>query len=96
MTRRLPVWIAGGPEVSTLAYQIVCVAFGDPPRPPDGYAFRTRDEAARLDIDGIGAGAVVAHLCDVLDADEGDICRALAELKRVGVFVTDNPKARQA
>lgn len=78
--RRLPAWIAGGPEVSALAYQVVCVAFGDPP---------AADCAPSLDVrpfDLVGTGQVVAHLCDVLDADEADVLRAMAELERVGVL----------
>ena len=80
MTRRLPAWIAGGPEVSTLAYQIVCEAFGNPPAP---------DSAPSLDMrpaELIGTGRVIAHLCERLDADEGDVLRAMAELERVGVL----------
>lgn len=86
--RRLPAWIAGGPEVSTLAYQVVCVAFGDPP---------ARDSAPALDTRPfglVGVGRVIAHLCEVLDADEADVLRAMAELERVGVFVNES-KARQ-
>jgi hypothetical protein len=89
MRRRLPVWIAGGPEVSTLAYQIVCVAFGNPPARISAPALDTRP------FDLVGTGRVVAHLCDVLDADEADVLRAMAELERAGVFVKDDPKARQ-
>src|SRR5215471_17990149 len=84
--RRLPAWVAGGPEVSTLAYQIVCEAFGEPPRP------------TRLDLEGARGATnrdVVAYLVDVLDADEADVLRAMAELDRAGVFVKDDTKARQ-
>lgn len=82
--RRLPAWVAGGPEVSTLAYQIVVEAFGNPPRPPDG--------RLDVDVDGIGAGAVVAHLCERLDADEADVLRAMAELERAGVLTTERER----
>jgi hypothetical protein len=81
--RRLPAWLAGGPEVSLLAYRICAEAFGDPPRAPAGYS---RDDPGALDMDGLGVGEVVAHLSEVLDADEADICRALAELERAGVL----------
>jgi len=83
--RRLPVWVAGGPEVSLLAYRIVAEAFGDPLRPT-----RLDREVAR----GVSNVDVIAHLCDRLDADEADVLRAMAELERAGVFVKDDPKAR--
>jgi len=77
--RRLPAWLAGGPEVSELAYRIVVLAFHDlavpPPRPDPAFEMPT-----------IFVTDVVAHLADQLDADEADVLRAMAELTRVGVL----------
>jgi len=79
--RRLPVWLAkGGPKVSTLAYQIVCTAYGDPPTPPPPGVPLTLDTRTYA-----RPARVVAYLCDHLDADEYDVLVALGELERVGV-----------
>jgi len=75
---RLPPWLAGGPEVSQLAYRIVL------------HTFRTITEpAAPRDIAEITMGDIVGHLAATLDADEADVLRALAELQQVGALETD-------
>jgi len=71
--RRLPTWIADGPEVSDLAYQVVEHAL---------------DAPHDLDTTGITIAQVVAHLAEVLDVDEADVLRSFAELQRAGVLVT--------
>ncbi len=79
--RRLPEWLAGGPEVSDLAYRVVVAAFDDPPRRPRGGVAHMTVDRVHGDI-----GAVVEYLAGSLDVDEGDVLRALAELERVGVL----------
>lgn len=78
----LPAWL-GGAYVSPVAYQVVCVAFGYPPkRPPDaGDA-----PVVRPGIDRTSLVNVVYHLTLMLELDEADVLRAMAELKRKGVF----------
>lgn len=70
-TRRLPSWLADGPEVSLLAYQVVETAL---------------DAPATIDTRGVTLLDVVDHLADVLDVDEADVLRAFAELERAGVL----------
>lgn len=77
MTRPLPVWLADGAKVSQLAYRVVTVPFGDPPR----------RHGVVADLDGATSiSEVVGFLADRLAVDEADVLRALAELQRVGAF----------
>lgn len=80
--RRLPVWMADGPTVSDLAYRIVVQAFGDPP-------IKARASTQNAVVEALTNYAVVLYLADELDADEGDILTALAELQRTGVLVKE-------
>lgn len=75
----LPEWL-GGEIVSPLAYRIVCVGFGDPPVKPSP-AHRVTPT-----IDRASLVHVVYFVADVLEEEEADVLRALAELKRLGVF----------
>ena len=75
--RRLPPWLAGGPEVSQLAYRIVL------------HTFLTTEPVAPREIAEITMGDIVGHLAATLDADEADVLRALAELQQVGALETD-------
>jgi len=84
-TRRevLPDWL-GGVDVSYLAYQVVCVAFGDPPQRPREAAGKPRRVTPMIDRTRLVD--VVDHLTLMLEVDEYDVLLALAELKRKGVF----------
>lgn len=80
--RALPAWL-GGVKVSPLAYRIVCVAFGNPPKRPSA---ARRTGRVTPGIDRTRLVEVVDHLTLVLDVDEYDVLLALGELKREGVF----------
>jgi hypothetical protein len=69
--------LAGGPEVSELAYRIVL------------HTFLTTEPVAPREIAEITMGDIVGHLAATLDADEADVLRALAELQQVGALETD-------
>jgi hypothetical protein len=71
--RRLPVWLAGGPIVSDVAYDLVAIAL----EPRELGA----ELAARITLAEL-AQALAARL----EVDEADVLRAWAELKRVGVM----------
>jgi hypothetical protein len=83
-TRRLPVWIAGGPVVSELAYKVVAEAWGAYGVVANSWAgvptYPNLDER-------MSTVELVERLAIRLDADEGDVLRAFAELERAGVLV---------
>jgi hypothetical protein len=79
--RRLPVYIADGPEVSELAYRIVA------------RALEGLEAVGTVDTFGVTLVEVVEHLAVELDVDEADVLRAWAELERVGALVVDRQPA---
>lgn len=79
--RRVPAFL-GGPLVSELAFRVLLVAFphGIPREAVFGIVLEVHED--------ITPGELVEHLAARLDEDEGDVCRALAELERVGLLYT--------
>lgn len=72
--RRLPTYIADGPEVSELAYRIV------------ERALAATVELGAGDTSEITIVDVVQNLALDLEVDEADVLRALAELVDVGAY----------
>jgi hypothetical protein len=75
--KRLPYWLAGGPEVTDRTYRIVAAIFGDPPNP---------DSVPALDAEQVDVGEVIDYLVLMLEVDEYDVLQAFAELQRVGAM----------
>lgn len=70
--RRLPAYLAGGPEVSDLLYLIVVDCFRDrPPAPPRGLAPSNCE--------------MIDRLAERYGVDEFEILTALAEAQRKGL-----------
>lgn len=78
--RRLPSWLAGGPEVEDLDYRVIVEAFGDPLELP------TSAPVARRAVTLV---EVVETLALRLEVDEADVLRSFARLERAGVLSTD-------
>jgi len=78
--RRLPAWLADGPEVSDLAYRVVAEAWGDPVQLPT---------TPPLAAERLSLVELVERLAIRLAVDEADVLRSFAELERVGVLSTD-------
>jgi len=76
--RRLPRWLAGGPIVSDVAYDLVAIALEAPTLNGD-LAFAARS---------ITLAELAQTLAAQLDVDEADVLRAWAELERAGVLTT--------
>ena len=74
--RRLPIWLAGGPIVSDVAYDLVTIALERP---------ELDDELERA-ASCITLVELAQSLAERLDVDEADVLRAWAELKRAGVM----------
>ena len=74
--RRLPLWLAGGPIVSDVAYDLVEIALERPELDTELEALASR----------IGLVELAQSLAERLDVDEADVLRAWAELKRLGVL----------
>jgi hypothetical protein len=78
--RLFPLWL-GGPLVSELAYRIFLFALPHVPEHVERVTIEPGDHVSNLEV--------VERLADRFERDEADVCRALAELERVGVFTTE-------
>jgi hypothetical protein len=79
--RRLPRYLGAG-LVSPVAYRVAALAFGDGVRLP-----RRLPLLPRVEVDASGDTDLFRYIADLLEVDEADVLRAMAELQRVGAIV---------